>query len=88
MKDAIVYWLGTTEGEVHFIDAITSAYDGLASIRREYRIKEGRTEYKVFVAPGMEPEFLELVKRLGAAAGITSLERGGNDELDSPSEAL
>jgi len=27
MNDAIVYWIETTEEEVHFIDAIVSAYD-------------------------------------------------------------
>jgi hypothetical protein len=75
--DAIVYWLGTSESEIHFIDAIVSAYDGLANVRREYRLKEGRTEYKVFVSPGMEDEFVELVERLRSAADIQSLEREG-----------
>lgn len=89
MRDAVVYWLGTTQGEVHFIDAIVSAYDGLANVRREYRIKEGRTEYRIYVAPGMEQEFLELVERLGDVADISSLERDDHDdEHHSPSEAL
>lgn len=87
MKDAIVYWLGTTEADVHFIDAIVSAYDGLANVRREYRIKKGRTEYKVYVAPGMEQEFLEVVGRLGDVTGISSLERDDHDEPHSSSEA-
>jgi len=87
VTDAVVYWLGTTEEEVHFIDAIVSAYDGLANVRREYRLHDGRTEYKVFVAPGMESEFLELVERLRAVADITSVERESpNDEPDPPSE--
>ncbi len=87
MNDAIVYWLGTTEDEVHFLDAIISAYDGLANVRREYRIRDGRTEYKVFVASGMETEFLELVERLRAAATITSVERDGHGESDPTAEA-
>jgi len=82
--DAVVYWLGTTEEEVHFIDAILSAYDGLANVRREYRLCEGRTEYKVFVGPGMEDEFLEVIARLRSCAEITSLERGDGDALVSP----
>lgn len=73
--DAIVYWLGTTESEVHFIDAVISAYDGMANVRREYRLKDGRTEYKVFVSPGMEDEFLEVVERLRQTAAIQSIER-------------
>ena len=74
--DSIVYWLGTTESEVHFIDAVISAYDGLANVRREYRLKDGRTEYKVFVAPGMEDEFLEVMERLQRTAKIDRLIRG------------
>ena len=73
--DSIVYWLGTTESEVHFIDAVISAYDGLANVRREYRLKDGRTEYKVFVAPGMEDEFLEVIDGLRRTADIQSIER-------------
>jgi hypothetical protein len=87
VRDAIVYWLGTTEDEVHFIDAVVGAYDGLANVRREYRIRDGRTEYKVFVGPGMEGEFLELVGRLGHVAGILSLERDESGESDSVADA-
>ena len=73
--NSIVYWLGTTESEVHFIDAVISAYDGLANVRREYRLRDGRTEYKVFVAPGMEDEFLEVIDGLRRTADIQSIER-------------
>jgi hypothetical protein len=72
MTDALVYWIATTEPEIHFIDAILSAYDGLANVRREYRLREGQTEYKVFVAPGMEHEFLDVMERLCAKADIHS----------------
>lgn len=74
-SDAIVYWLGTTESEIHFIDAIIGAYDGVANVRREYRLRDGRAEYKVFVGPGMETEFLEIVERLKGLADIQSLVR-------------
>ena len=74
-SDAIVYWLGTTESEIHFIDAIISAYDGVANVRREYRLKDGRSEYKVYVGPGMESEFLEIIERLKGLSDIQSLER-------------
>ena len=73
--DASVYWIETSEEEIHFIDSIVSAYDGLASVRRDYRLREGRIEYKVFVSPGMEDEFLELMGRLGPAARIRGIAR-------------
>ena len=47
------------------------------SVRREFRLRDGRTEYKVFVAPGMEDEFLEVMSRLRQTADIQSLERDG-----------
>ena len=70
MQDASVYWLNTTEKEIHFIDAIVSAYDGLANVRRDYRLKDGKIYFKIYVAPGMEDEFLALVDRLRGVATI------------------
>ena len=83
MTDALVYWVGTTEEEVHYLDAIVSAYDGLASVRREYRLQDGETQYKVYVSPGMEDEFLELMARLRGTAKIGTLVR--EEDVDAPS---
>ncbi len=84
--DAIVYWIGTTEEEIHFLDAIVSAYDGLASVRREYRLRDGETQYKVYVSPGMEDEFLELMERLRKRAKIGTLVRESGDGAPSSSD--
>lgn len=73
--DALVYWIGTSEGEIHYLDAIVSAYDGLASVRREYRLQDGETQYRIYVSPGMEDEFLELMARLRKTAKIGTLVR-------------
>ena len=70
MNEARVYWLETTEKEIHFIDAIVSAYDGVANVRRDYRVKDGKTYFKVYVGPGLEPEFEELIARLRNRAQI------------------
>ena len=82
--DAIVYWLGTREEEIHFIDAVISAYDGLAAVRREFRIEEGETLYRVYVAPGMEAEFLALIDRLRTKASIGRLVREGEARVAPP----
>jgi hypothetical protein len=79
--DAVVYWLGTSEEEIHFIDAIISAHDGVASVRREFKIHDGETVYKVFVAPGMEEEFLEIVEGLRRTAKIGTLLREGEADV-------
>ena len=84
-RDAVVFWLGTSEDEIHFIDAVISAYDGLAALRRDFRIINGRAMYKVFVSPGMEDEFLEIMARLRSVAAISDLIR--DDDLTSSSDA-
>ena len=79
IRDAVVYWLNTTEAEIHFIDAIISAYDGLATVRREYRIHDGEVQYKIYVSPGMEDEFLEVMDRLRTKAKMGRLIRETDD---------
>ena len=81
MKDAIVYWLQTDEEEVHYIDAIITAYDGLANVRRDYRLQNGKIYFKIYVGPGMEEEFLALMDRLREVAKIGELLRGDGDEV-------
>ncbi len=80
MTDALVYWIGTTEEEIHYLDAILSAYDGVASVRREFRLRDGEMQYKVYASPGMEDEFLELIARLRSRSKIGSVirEESGN----------
>lgn len=80
MRDATVYWVNTTESEVHFLDAIVSAYDGLANVRRDYCLRDGKIYFKVYVAPGMEDEFLSLAVRLREVAAIGEVIRGEDDE--------
>lgn len=86
MTDAVVYWIGTTEKEIHYLDAIISAYDGLASVRREYRLQGGETQYKVYVASGMEDEFLQLIARIRKTATIGTLNREGSGDAPSSTD--
>ena len=80
MRDATVYWVNTTESEIHFIDAILSAYDGLANVRRDWRLQDGKMFFKIYVAPGMEGEFEEVIDRLRERAEIGEVFLGEDDE--------
>ncbi len=82
-EDALVYWVGTSEDEIHFIDAILSAYDGIACVRREFRLADGDSLYKIYVTAGMEREFLAVMERLRARANIRSVTKGEDDEAPS-----
>lgn len=83
--DALVYWIDTSEEEIHFIDAIISAYDGIASVRRDFRLKDGRTQYKIYVSRGMEDEFVEVMERLREQARIDGMVRE-DDGCESPAD--
>jgi hypothetical protein len=80
--EAVVYWIATHEAEVHYLDAIISAYDGLANVRREFRLRDGKSYYKVYVSAGMEREFLEIVDALRAEGAIEDAVRGDPDPRD------
>ncbi len=83
MNDALVYWLATSEEEIHYIDAIISAYDGMAAVRREFQIFNGQTMYKLYVSTGMEDEFLEVMERLRETAAIGDLIRDDDTKTTS-----
>ncbi len=83
MRDATVYWVETSEEEVHFIDAIVSAYDGLANVRRDYRVRGGKTYFKVYVGPGLEDEFERLILKLRKKAKIGDVVKAENSD-ESP----
>ena len=84
-EEALVYWVGTSEEEIHFIDSILSAYDGVACVRREFKLEDGQALYKVYVTAGMEREFLDVMGRLRMRADIRSVTRG-EDDAALPSE--
>jgi hypothetical protein len=84
-EEALVYWVGTSEEEIHFIDSILSAYDGVACVRREFKLEDGQALYKVYVTAGMEQEFLDVMEVLRTKADIRSVNRGKDDEV-LPSE--
>jgi len=81
-QDAAVFWVNTRESEVHFIDAILSAYDGMANVRRDYRVRNGKMYFKVYISPGMKDEFLFLTKRLRQSGTIIGdvLEEQANED--------
>ena len=70
---------------MHFIDAGISAYDGMAAVRRDSHILNGRAMYKVCVSPGMEDEFMEVVARLRETESIGDLIRDDDAETASDS---
>ena len=77
-EDALVYWIGTSEEEIHFIDSILTTCNGIACVQHEFKL-ENELTLQIYVALGMEKKFLNLMERLPFAA-IQSLAKGRDDK--------
>lgn len=58
------------ERDVHFLDVIIRGYDGIADLRREYKLIEGRTFFKLLVPSGFRREVEGLLGELREYAAI------------------
>lgn len=54
--DAVTAWVESDPEAIHFLDAVFSAGEGLANVRREYRDDGARRWFKLFIAPGCVEE--------------------------------
>jgi len=62
-SDATVIWVETRDEALHFIDGVLMTTDGLANVRREYRMEKGRKLYKLYVSPQGVEDVLTLLSR-------------------------
>ena len=51
-EDSIEVYVELEEEDLHFLDAVIEGYDGIANARREYRVVNGRKEFRVLTSPG------------------------------------
>lgn len=58
------------ERDVHFLDTIIRGYDGIATLRRDYRLIDGKTYFLLFVSPGFRREVEGLLDELRQYASI------------------
>jgi len=58
------------ERDVHFVSTIVRGYDGIADLRRDYRLIEGRTFFKLLVPPSFRREVEGLLDELREYASI------------------
>ncbi len=74
--DAEILWVEISDRDLHFLDAALMVTDGLANVRREYKLVGGRKLYKLFVAPGQLGEVERLIARAGRFVPIGRVIRG------------
>lgn len=52
------------EEDVHFLDAIMKSYDGVANVRREYRMVREQKQFRVLVSRDLLEETKEVLRNL------------------------
>lgn len=58
------------ERDVHFVSTIIRGYDGIADLRRDYRLIEGRTFFKLRIPAAFRREVEGLLEELREYAAI------------------
>jgi hypothetical protein len=51
-------------------------------VRREFRLRDGKSYYKVYVSAGMEREFFQILDALRAEGAVEDAVRGDPDPRD------
>ncbi len=59
-QDTLDLYVEVHEQDVHFLEMIIKAYDGIAHLRRDWYLRDGHRYFKILVPP----DFVEEVKRI------------------------
>lgn len=63
-EDSLVLHVEVDEEDVHFLDAIVDGYDGVANVRREYRIVNDNQQFLLYTSPGLVDFTVALIREL------------------------
>ena len=62
--DSIEVYVELEEDDLFFLDAVIEGYDGIANVRREYRVVEGAKEFRILTTPSCLDETLSVIRDL------------------------
>ena len=62
--DTLDLYIEVDEEDLHFVDDIIKSYDGIANVRREYRVNRGQKQFKVLVSPCFLGEVKGIIRGL------------------------
>lgn len=63
-KDSLRLYVEVDEEDVYFLDAVIELYDGVANVRREYRVTDGEKEFLIYTSPGLFDFTVDLIRDL------------------------
>ena len=59
-EETVNLFVEMKEKDLHFLEMILTAYDGIAHLRRDWIVREGRRFFKILVPP----DFVDEVRRV------------------------
>ncbi len=62
--DTVEVYVELEEEDLHFLDAILEGYDGIANVRREYRVVDGDKQFRILTSPSCLDRTLEVIRDL------------------------
>ncbi len=62
--DSVEVYVELEEEDLHFLDAIIEGYDGVANVRREYRVVEGDKQFRILTSPSYLDRVIEIIRDL------------------------
>ncbi|GEM_PF-1826151 len=62
-RDTLALYVEMRERDIYFLETIVKGYDGIAHVRRDWLMRNGRRFVKILVPPGLMDEVLAILKR-------------------------
>lgn len=62
-RDTFELYVEMRERDIYFLETIFKGYDGIAHVRRDWHMKDGRRFVKILVPPGLRDEVLCVLER-------------------------
>lgn len=63
-SDTVNLFVELEEKDVHFLDTIIKGYNGIANVRRDYKVREGKIYFKILVSPDLLEESKQVLEEL------------------------
>lgn len=65
-EDTLDVYVEMNEEDLHLVDDIIKGYDGLANVRREYRVYKGQKQFRILVSPDYLERLQAVLRELRA----------------------
>lgn len=63
-QDTVDVYVELDQKDLHFVDDVIKGYDGVANVRREYRVHKGQKQFRLLVPPCYVEKVREILRSL------------------------